>query len=229
MTMTNKRRFARYTLACIAMVMVFTSGIAVGTCDPQIVYVDKPVVVEVERIVETIVIQAPEEETVEEIAVIEEVVVAQVLPEIEPQPISRDFDITQPCGYTADELRYMVSDDSRKAMLPYVDILLEAEEKYGVNAFYLLCKFGYESGWGKHMAASNNIGGWTNGQGGYRAFDSVEQCIFTIAENLSTVYVNAVGTRLEDVSRRYCPNEEYVSVLLQIMSGRAYALSEVSA
>lgn len=147
-------------------------------------------------------------------------------PEIEPQPITRDFNVFQPCGYSSEDLSYALSSESHEGLLPYVDTFLEAEETYGVNAFYLMCKLGYESGWGKYEAAENNIGGWTDGRGGFQDFESVEHCILYIAENLSTVYRDAVGERLEDVSRMYCPSDGYVEMLMQIMNERESAIEE---
>lgn len=134
------------------------------------------------------------------------------------QAINRDFDILQPCGYTSDQLKSVLSDDAHKEMIPYVDSILEAERTHGVNALYLMCKLGIESGWGKYESGKNNIGGWTNNQGGFKDFNSVDECIMHIAKNLSTSYKEIVGTRLEDVCKRYCPDEGYTELLLDIMT-----------
>ena len=134
------------------------------------------------------------------------------------QAINRDFDILQPCGYTSDQLKSVLSDDAHKEMIPYVDSILEAERTHGVNALYLMCKLGIESGWGKYESGKNNIGGWTNNQGGFKDFNSVDECIMHIAKNLSTSYKDIVGTRLEDVCKRYCQNEGYTELLLEIMT-----------
>lgn len=139
---------------------------------------------------------------------------------VEPQEISGEFDILTPCGYTKEELETALSSDSHKVMLPYVDALIEAEDTYGVNAFYLMCKLGLESGWGKYMAAENNIGGWTNNDGSYRSFDSVEDCILHIADRLSTTYKDDVGTSLSAVCGKYNPNPLYLDTLMQIMYER---------
>ena len=134
------------------------------------------------------------------------------------QAINRDFDILQPCGYTSEQLKSVLSDDAHKEMIPYVDSILEAERTHGVNALYLMCKLGIESGWGKYESGKNNIGGWTNNQGGFKDFNSVDECIMHIAKNLSTSYKNIVGTRLEDVCKRYCQDEGYTELLLEIMA-----------
>jgi len=134
-----------------------------------------------------------------------------------PQKINEDFDILKPCGYTQEQLEQAMQSESYKKMLPYVDTIMEAEKEYGVNALYLLCKLGFESGWGKHMAAKNNIGGWKNIYGEFKDFKSVENCIMYIAENLSTIFKDDVGTRLEDVCERYCPEEGYLEMLMEIM------------
>lgn len=142
------------------------------------------------------------------------------IPEVQRQEISEDFDIFQPCGYTAEELEYALSDNNHKEMLPYVGTLLEAENTYGVNAFYLMCKFGLESGWARYESGENNIGGWTNKDGSYKDFNSVEDCIMHISKNLSTRYKETVGSRLGDVCKRYCPNEGYSEMLMGIMKER---------
>ena len=134
------------------------------------------------------------------------------------QAINRDFDILQPCGYTSEQLKSVLSDDAHKEMIPYVDSILEAERTHGVNALYLMCKLGMESGWGKYESGKNNIGGWTNNQGGFKDFNSVDECIMHIAKNLSTSYKDIVGTRLEDVCKRYCQDEGYTELLLEIMT-----------
>lgn len=134
------------------------------------------------------------------------------------QAINRDFDILQPCGYTSDQLKSVLSDDAHKEMIPYVDSILEAERTHGVNALYLMCKLGIESGWGKYESGKNNIGGWTNNKGGFKDFNSVDECIMHIAKNLSTSYKEIVGTRLEDVCKRYCQDEGYTELLLEIMT-----------
>ena len=134
------------------------------------------------------------------------------------QAINRDFDILKPCGYTSEQLKSVLSDDAHKEMIPYVDSILEAERTHGVNALYLMCKLGMESGWGKYESGKNNIGGWTNNQGGFKDFNSVDECIMHIAKNLSTSYKDIVGTRLEDVCKRYCQDEGYTELLLEIMT-----------
>ena len=136
------------------------------------------------------------------------------------QPITRDFNVFEPSGYTYEELVHAVSDFGYETMIPYVDTILKAEDMYGVNALYLMCKLGLESGWASHTSGVNNIGGWTTYSGSYMDFNSVDECILHIAEKLSTSYKNAVGERLEDVCHRYSSSERYTDKLMQIMIDR---------
>lgn len=138
----------------------------------------------------------------------------------EATPLTGDFDILTPGGYSRRQLESVLSGEGHKRMLAYIDGFMKAEEAYGVNALYLLCQFGLESGWGRYMAGENNIAGWTDDDGSYRDFESVEDCIFHVARCLSTTYKDAVGSRLSDVCGRYCPNEGYEQVLLSIMGER---------
>lgn len=143
-----------------------------------------------------------------------------VVEESKEQKIDEDFDILTSCGYTQAELEYAVSDHRRDKMLPYVDTLLEAEERYGVNALYLMSKLGLESGWCKYESGDNNIGGWTNIYGEFMDFESVDHCILYIAEKLSTSFKDDVGTRLEDVCSRYNTSDDYLDKIISIMQNR---------
>lgn len=138
-----------------------------------------------------------------------------------PQEINSDFNIMIPTGYTAEELSRTLTTEVHKTMLPYIDAIVKAERTYGINSLYLLCKLGLESGWGRYMAAKNNIAGWTNDDGSFRDFDTVEDCIMHVARNISTIYKEAVGTNLGDVCERYCPGTNYTEILIQIMTERA--------
>lgn len=144
-----------------------------------------------------------------------------------PQEIDSNFDILKPCGYSYEQLLYSVSDEYRYEMVKHIDTFLEAEKKYGVNAFYLMCKMGLESGWARYPSGENNLGGWTNSDGTYMDFESEEDCILYIAEKLSTEYKDISGSRLEDVCQRYCPNSGYSETLIDIMVGRKEKIEEL--
>ncbi len=150
-------------------------------------------------------------------------------PDIQPQEINEDFDILSPSGYDCEQLLYSIQDEYRYEMAENVPTILEAEEKYGVNALYLMCKLGLESGWAKYPSGENNLGGWTNADGSYMDFDSEEECIMHIAENLSTEYKEKSGTRLADVCARYCPSDGYSETLIDIMVGRKEKIEEMEA
>lgn len=147
--------------------------------------------------------------------------------DIQPQEINEDFDILSPSGYDCEQLLYSVQDEYRYEMAENVPTILEAEEKYGVNALYLMCKLGLESGWAKYPSGENNLGGWTNADGSYMDFDSEKECIMHIAENLSTEYKEKSGTRLADVCERYCPSDGYSETLIDIMVGRKEKIEEM--
>lgn len=136
---------------------------------------------------------------------------------IEPQSINREFNVFTPCGYSEEELIHTLSDEYRYTLIPYVDTFLKAEEEYGVNAFYLICKCGLESGWGKYVAAENNIAGWSNSDGTYMSFDSVEDCIMHVSQNLSDRYRTYTDGSIGDICKLYCPNDDYTNILLGIM------------
>ena len=147
-----------------------------------------------------------------------EVKATRTIEVIVPQEIGPEFNILSQCGYTQDQLENAMQGDYYKKMLPYVDTIMKAEEDYGVNAMYLLCKLGLESGWGKYESAKNNIGGWRCDNGKFKEFESVETCIMHIAETLASEYRETVGTKLADVCYRYCQDDGYCEALMQIMN-----------
>ena len=152
-----------------------------------------------------------------------------VTEEFVEQEIDENFDILTPCGYTQAELEYAVSDHRRDEMLQYVDTFLEAEELYGVNALYLMSKFGLESGWCKYESGNNNIGGWTNIRGEFMDFESVDHCILYIAEKLSTNFKDDVGTKLKDVCARYNTSDDYLDKIISIMKSRQDVIEDYRA
>lgn len=149
---------------------------------------------------------------------------------IDPQ----SFDVLEPCGYTQEELEYAVSGEMLKGLQPYAGVFLEAEKEYGVNAFYLMCKMGLESGWGRYRAAENNIAGWRCDDGSYKAFANVQDCIMHVAESIATLYTDPAdwrhtgGTTLKAVCGRYCQDKGYVDTLVQIMEEREAKINECS-
>ena len=142
--------------------------------------------------------------------------------EIQPQEIDLGFDILSDSGYETEDLIRMLSDDAHSGLLPYVDAIKKAEEEYVVNALYLTCKLGLESGWGKYETGTYNIAGWMNYDGTWRNFSSPEDCVMTVARNLATTYKDTVGTSLGAVCSRYSTNPEYSYVLMDIMEEMQY-------
>lgn len=129
---------------------------------------------------------------------------------------------TDETDYTLEEFEYVLT-NLREGLSPYAWTILETGKYYGINPLYLLAKFGLESGWGTstYFKEKNNIGGWRQYDGSFRSFDSVEECIWFIAEGLLE-YNNPdswkyTGSKLEDVAYRYCQDENYVEILTDIM------------
>lgn len=129
---------------------------------------------------------------------------------------------TDDSDYTLEEFEYVL-DGLRTGLKPYAWTILETGKYYGINPLYLLAKFGLESGWGtsSYFVEKNNIGGWRLYDGSFRSFESVEECIWFIAEGLLE-YNNPdswkyTGPNLEDVAYRYCQDDGYAEVLVSIM------------
>ena len=102
---------------------------------------------------------------------------------------------------------------------------IEAEEKYGVNAVFLMALTSLESGHGKSNVAinNNNIGGVRRG-GEYINFSSWGSCIDYIANLLSKYYLKEDakyfnGYSAWDVNKNYCENSDWADKIVAIANG----------
>lgn len=152
---------------------------------------------------------------VEEIEVIPEPVVEEPI----RQRVSNDFNILHESNLTEEQLMMAVNDEYRYNIIPLIGSVVKAEELYGVNSLYLLSKLGLESGWGKHTTGTNNYAGWKDYKTGkFKNFDSIEDCVLTVAKGLSGSFKKDVGSALKDVAWRYCKDDGYLDSLKSIMN-----------
>lgn len=85
-----------------------------------------------------------------------------------------------------------------RGLAPYYNTFVEAGNKYNVDYKLLIAISALESGWGTSYYAihNNNIFGWCSGQ---QKFNSVEECIYYVAEFMSREYLNPNGMYYEGV------------------------------
>lgn len=87
------------------------------------------------------------------------------------------------------------------------EVFLEAERRYGVNAAFLIAICKLESGNGKSRLAKqqNNVGGM-GGQGNFKTYASVDDCIFDIAKNISQgkYYFRQGKKTIAQIGPTYC-------------------------
>lgn len=115
-------------------------------------------------------------------------------------PVGNNYRSSGP-GDTADintnpDVEYYNSDQLRKGLLyelvPYAEAFVAAQESYNIDAVFLAAVAAEESGYGRYTFRKNNIFGYGN-----RDFDSVEQCIYYVANRLRTHYLTPDGTYYE--------------------------------
>ena len=87
----------------------------------------------------------------------------------------------------------------------------EMEEKYNINAIFLIALNIEESGHGKSSLAvyNNNLGGIKSRHGGYATFESWDSCLEYIASLIDEMYLSETGayyngTSIYGVNVRYC-------------------------
>lgn len=112
-------------------------------------------------------------------------------------------DITEPCGYTEEELEEVLKGELKQ----HAQAFLHAEEDYGINACFLASIAALESGWGEHRFRENNIFGF-----GKQDFESVPRCIDFVAWYLRKHYLNPEGRyyrggTIGDIGRIWCPDD----------------------
>lgn len=133
------------------------------------------------------------------------------------QNINRNFNVFVPTNLSEEDL-YRALKGPRSGLYDIVPAVVEAEDKYGVNALYLLATLGGESGWGKHETGANNIAGWKTIKGGWRNFNSRYDCVMTVADRLYNSFLPDVGSTLGGVTWRYCRDDGYADMIMRIMN-----------
>lgn len=89
--------------------------------------------------------------------------------------------------------------------------LLEAQEKYGVNALFLMAIIKTESGYGNAPARDKygvkpfNVAGLKKRGGGYQNNASYEACIDSLGSSLKRLYLNSGKVTVEKIRKTFCP------------------------
>ncbi len=79
---------------------------------------------------------------------------------------SVDTDLTQPVDITAEDFEAYFKQKGAKGMLGTGEAFVAAQEKYGINAVYIMAHAAWESGWGKSWISQNK-----KNMFGYGAYD----------------------------------------------------------
>lgn len=125
-------------------------------------------------------------------------------------------DLTKVSKVTEKELKLVLINTNMVELVPYI---IEAENRYGINALFMTGLIANESNWNTSQKATtmNNITGFgvfnykVRSRG--RNFDSKAECIMATAQLLSESYLDQDGSfyngkGVEDVNIRYCLTEK---------------------
>lgn len=89
---------------------------------------------------------------------------------------------------------------------------LDAQEKYGINALFLVAITAEESAVGKsRLAYSNNNVAGMRAKGGYIYFETPEQCVDRLGYSLRHYYVNRGRRTISDINKLYATNTHWAS------------------
>ncbi len=125
-----------------------------------------------------------------------------------------NMDLSKPSGITPEELAPML----RGGTIGLEEAFIEAEEKYGVNAIFLVSIAALESAWGTINFRENNMFGY--GSSGY---DTKEENIMVVAEGLGNNYLSSEGVyysgvTASDVNVRYATSTTWDDKVIYQMS-----------
>lgn len=119
-----------------------------------------------------------------------------------------------------------------KPLKQYAECFIQAEKHTGINAIFLASVAALESGWAKSEVAQskNNLFGWTS-KSGYRSFDSKEECIAFVAEQIKALYLSPEGIyfngyEVSDVNVRYNGRQSWADTVTQIMGEITHRINE---
>lgn len=149
-----------------------------------------------------------------------------------PNELFNRYDITIPSGITLLEMGRILSGTAFAGM---EKAFLDAEEKYQINALFLIGLCANESAWGTSALAQNkkNLTGFqAYNQDPYNSakhFDSWEDCVDQTAEHIRNNYLNTTsryysGVAITDINKRYAvnddgtPNTKWTQTILGVIS-----------
>lgn len=95
-----------------------------------------------------------------------------------------------------------------------------AQNKYGINAIFLIAIAQLESACGKSKLArnNNNFGGMRNRKGQYLKFKTVDEGIDELASNLKRLYKDNGRTTIEQIHKIYAENPKWSDVVIDKMN-----------
>lgn len=146
--------------------------------------------------------------------------------------MSIDMDISKPTGMGKWEFYLLVSKmkDSTGYFQRNAEVIWNISQELGINELMICGIVALESGYGEH-SINNNYMGHTTKKGPFQSFDSEEEGIITLANNLSQNYMKEEGKyykgkTIRDVGRSYSPTgpkwgDKVYSIAIKILNGQS--------
>jgi hypothetical protein len=96
----------------------------------------------------------------------------------------------------------------------------DGEQKYNINALFVLSIVRLESGNGTSSLARNhnNLGGIKSGEEEYRSFASKEECVDYMFDLLNRKYISQGKTTISSVGQIYCATDGWIPQVSSIMN-----------
>ncbi len=132
------------------------------------------------------------------------------------------YDLSEKSNLSKNEIRELLTGSELQVL---ADKYHEMEEKYNVNAIFLMALNMEESGHGTSYLAQvqNNLGGVKNRYGDFATFNSWSESLDYIADLISTEYLHPEGeyfngTSIYGVNIKYCEGNQWAHNLNKIAS-----------
>lgn len=136
-----------------------------------------------------------------------------------------ELDITSKSNLTTEQIQLLLQGTNLEDL---TNKFKEIEEKYNINALFLISLCAFESNWGRSYLArhKNNLVGLgardANPIKYAKRFKSKEECLEQVSLHLTSNYLNDKGRyfkgkRVKDVNRNYCTNNGWGVHIVRIM------------
>lgn len=96
--------------------------------------------------------------------------------------------------------------------------ILEVAKTYNIDPYFIAAVTWEESGRGVYLSNSYNLHGRKAVGGGWMAFDSFADCLWSFGDYIVKYYINYGYSSIETIQNKYCPNQGWATKIKKHMA-----------